>query len=241
MSRRAIFAPGEFYHIYNRGTEKRKIFLNHRDYERFLTLLYLANGEHPVDVKRQGSALSELLTRDRGKKLVDICAYCLMPNHFHLIIKEVEDGGISKFMQKLITGYTMYFNKTHERNGALFQGKFKSEHINEDRYMLYLIAYVHLNPVKLCDPKWKENGIADRRRSEKFLDNYTYSSYLDYCGRERLEKTIISMESLPSYTSTPKNFRSSITQWLNGQGSTLSKGVPPHGLGIHPVRPRKGI
>ncbi len=222
MSRNVVLSPGEFYHIYNRGTEKRKIFLNHRDYERFISLLYLANGELRVDIKRQGRTLVELLNQDRGKKLIDICAYCLMPNHFHLIVREPEGGGISKFMQKLVTGYTMYFNKTYERNGALFQGKFKSEHAHNDRYLSYLIAYLHLNPIKLLEHNWKEQGIKDRERAEKFLDGYTYSSFSDYCGYNRLEKIILSLDALPAYTSTPKSFRSSVTEWLNGQGSTLS-------------------
>ena len=225
MSRNVVIAPGEFYHIYNRGTEKRKIFLNSRDHERFLALLYLANGESKVDIKRQGRTLSELLMQDRGKRLVDICAYCLMPNHFHLIIKELEDGGISKFMQKLITGYTMYFNKVHERNGALFQGKFKSEHAAEDNYLNYLIAYVHLNPIKIIDPAWKESGIRNRKNAEKFLDSYGYSSFADYCGHDRMEKAILSLDALPAYTSTPKDFRSSIVEWLDGQGRTLSNGI----------------
>lgn len=222
MTRNTEFAPGEYYHIYNRGTEKRKIFLNRHDYKRFISLLYLANGEAPVDIKRQGRTLSELLVQDRGKKLVDICAYCLMPNHFHLIIKELNNGGVSKFIQKLITGYTMYFNKLHERSGALFQGKFKSEHATEDQHLNYLIAYVHLNPIKIIDPKWKEDGIRNRKNAEKFLDSYMYSSFPDYCGYDRPEKVILTLDAFPAYTSTPKDFRSSVTEWLAGQGSTLS-------------------
>jgi len=222
MGRNLTFAPGEFYHIYNRGTEKRKIFLSARDHERFLSLLYLANGEERVDMKRQGRTLSELMLQDKGKKLVEVCAYCLMPNHFHLILKEIDEGGISKFMQKIITGYTMYFNKNYERSGALFQGKFKSEHAKNDRYLKYLIAYLHLNPIKLFDSNWKENGIRDRKRAEKFLDGYIYSSFLDYCGNDRVEKSILSFESLPDYTSDLKNFRSSMAEWLDGQGSTLA-------------------
>ncbi|MEK7175830.1 MAG: transposase [Patescibacteria group bacterium] len=222
MSRNIILSPGEFYHIYNRGTEKRKIFLSRHDYERFISLLYLANGELRVDIKRQGRTLAELLNQDRGKKLIDICAYCLMPNHFHLIVRELEEGGISKFMQKLVTGYTMYFNKIHERNGALFQGKFKSEHAHNDHYLSYLIVYLHLNPIKLLERNWKERGIKDSKRAEKFLDNYMYSSFPDYCGYDRLEKIILSLDALPAYASTPKSFRSSITEWLSGQGRTLS-------------------
>jgi putative transposase len=223
MTRSTIITANEFYHIYNRGTEKRKIFLTKSDYERFLTLLYLANNTESVDLKRQGSTLSEFLDIDRKKPLVNICAYCLMPNHFHLILQEVEDGGISKFMQKLITGYTMYFNKINERNGSLFQGRFKAEHAEDDRYLKYLISYVHLNPVKLIDKNWKEAGIRDKKAAAKFLDTYAYSSFQDYCGIRRKEVKILNTEALPKYTETPKDFRSMVTDWLDGQGSTLSE------------------
>ena len=221
MSRKITLAPGEFYHIYNRGTEKRKVFLNRRDYHRFLSLLYLANGGLPIDIKQQGSTLSELLVQDRGKKIVDVCAYCLMPNHFHLIIKEIEEGGISKFMQKLMTAYTMYFNKRQERSGALFQGKFKIKHATDDRYLNYLIAYLHLNPIELFEHRWKEDGIHDREKAKQFLDSFHYSSFLDYSGLDRLEKVILSLEVLPLYVSTPRDFHSSITQWLDNSAQKI--------------------
>ncbi len=224
MARKINLVPGEFYHIYNRGTEKRQVFTKIYDYERFLSLLYIANSSIRVDLKKQGSTLSEILALERGKSLVNICAYCLMPNHFHLIINEKEDGGASKFMQKLITGYTMYFNKTYERSGALFQGRFKVEHADNDNYLSYLIAYIHLNPAKLIEPTWKETGIKDKNQVEKFLDNYRYSSYYDYSGNKRVESKIVNMSALPIYDELPKDFRSSVSQWLNKseQGSTLS-------------------
>ena len=119
MSRPFAFAEGEFYHLYNRGTEKRKIFLSERDYERFISLMFLSNSSQAVDVKLQGSNLDEILQNDRGKPLVAIGAYCLMPNHFHLLACEITKGGISKFMQKMTTGYTMYFNQKQKRVGPL--------------------------------------------------------------------------------------------------------------------------
>src|SRR3989344_8713263 len=102
MGRSIKFIPGEIYHIYNRGTEKRNIFSSRRDYERFLALLYLSNGEIPVHSQLQGSTLKEVQKNDQGKKLVEIIAYCLMPNHFHLLVSEKNQNGISRFMQKLI-------------------------------------------------------------------------------------------------------------------------------------------
>jgi putative transposase len=213
MTRTFTFAPGEFYHIYNRGTEKRDIFMSRSDQDRFLTLLYLANQSDPADLKLQGRTLLEKVERT-GIPLVEIVAYCLMPNHFHLLIREIKDGGISKFMQKVTTGYTMYFNKWHERSGSLFQGKFKATHVADDRYLRYLISYIHLNPVKLIEPKWKETGIIDKMRAEKYLETYTPSSYLDYLGKKRAEGMILANEVLPEYFSSGMDFKIFVTEWL---------------------------
>jgi hypothetical protein len=152
-----------------------------------------------------------------------------MPNHFHLIVKEVEEGGISRFMQKVNTAYTMYFNKIANRNGSLFQGRFKAQHANEDRYLSYLIAYLHLNPIKLVEPKWKEKGINDPKWAETFLNNYKYSSYLDYSRDvERVESKILSKNSLPQYHELPSDFSSSVKEWL-GWKSLQNKDIPLQG------------
>ena len=215
MARGVVFAPGEFYHIYNRGTDKRKIFDCRADYERFLLLLYLCNQTKHVDIKLQGRTVEELWGQREGEPLIDIAAYCLMPNHFHLIVREHTEGGVSKFIQKLITGYTMYFNTRHERSGALFQGKFKAVHVSDDRQLSYLISYVHLNPIKLIEPLWKEIGIEDQPRTEAYLEKYRYSSYQDYCGKIRLENKIINKTALPEYFTSPADFKKHVTEWLN--------------------------
>lgn len=216
MTRNINFVPGELYHIYNRGTEKRNIFITQKDYERFLCLLYVCNGTQPVDLKLQGSTLSKVNMFDRGEKLVEVTAYCLMPNHFHLIVRESIEGGISKFMQKLTTAYTMYFNKCRNRTGALFQGKFKAKHAsNTDNYLKYLIAYVHLNPIKLIDSQWKEKGIQNKKQAEKFLDQYRYSSYLDFVGKDRIENIILNKEVLPGYFGDKfEDFEGNMKEWL---------------------------
>ena len=215
MQRSFSFASGEFYHLYNRGTEKRDIFLSHTDYARFLTLLYLANQEIPTVLKIQGQTLEELVEERSGAPLVDIAAYCLMPNHFHLLVRGIEDGDIGKFMQKLTTGYTMYFNKKNERTGTLFQGRYKATHVADDRYLRYLISYIHLNPVKLIEPKWKEEGIDDQVRAEHYLEQYNASSYQDYLGKKRSEGMILSREVLPEYFSSGSDFKTFVTEWLS--------------------------
>ena len=186
MSRNIPFIEDHYYHIYNRGTEERKIFLNESYYKRFIALLYLCNSTEPVrSSPLQGRTLQNVFKVDRKDTLVDICTYCLMPNHFHILIREKTTGGISKFMQKLLTAYTMYFNTKNERTGALFQGKFKAKIINEDEYLWNLISYIHLNPIKLIEPTWRESGIMNKKSAESFLQKYKHSSYLDYYGEQR--------------------------------------------------------
>src|SRR3990167_6058915 len=124
MERKFSFSVGEFYHLYGRGVEKRTIFLDQSDYSRFIRLLYIANSEKPFEYKLvRGLPLEKV---NRGGSLVSIGAYCLMPNHFHLLVREKTEGGISKFMSKLMTAYSMYFNKKNSRTGRLFQNTFQA-------------------------------------------------------------------------------------------------------------------
>ena len=141
--RKQSFAVDEYYHLYNRGTEKRKIFLDKNDYDYFLFLMYICNTIKSIKLRDTDENF------DREETIVDIGAFCLIPNHFHILVREKIEGGISKYMLKLMTGYSMYFNKKKGRTGNLFQGKFKSEYIGNDNYLKYLFAYIHLNPVTL--------------------------------------------------------------------------------------------
>jgi putative transposase len=216
MTRQIQFAEGEYYHVYNRGTDKRKIFYSARDYERFLALMYVCNDEKAVNLDEQGRSLQQVARLQRGKPLVALCAYCLMPNHFHFVLKEIQPGGISKFMQKISTAYTMYFNSRQKRNGVLFQGKFKASHAVDDRYLKYLISYIHLNPVKIIDPAWKEIGIRDKKATEKYLYEYEYSSFLDFSGSKRIEGIIIDRDALPKWEEFQRLhfFENTPKEWL---------------------------
>jgi len=214
MTRPIIIAPEEFYHVYNRGVEKRKVFLSRADYDRFVALLYLANQTEPADLKYQGRSFSEMTEDRAGEPLVEIVAYCLMPNHFHLLLREMIEGGIARFMQKLTTGYTMYFNKRHERSGALFEGTYKARHADEDRYLRYLISYIHLNPIKLFDRKWKANGIQNRSGAERFLEKYEYSSYLDYFGKKRPQGKLLEQDIGREFFESLGDFKQCTAEWL---------------------------
>lgn len=194
MATRITMVPGEFYHCYNRSVEKIEIFKSPKDYQRFLGLMYLCNGTRNIRISDmmewnfEKTLVDTVL--DRGEPLVDICAYSLMPTHPHFIIREIVEQGTARFMQKVFTGYTLYFNKKYGRIGSLFVGTFKSKHISDDRYLKQVVPYVLFNPVELFEPKWKA-GKGNIELIEKSLREYPYSSLLDFFGEVRLENKII--------------------------------------------------
>jgi len=210
--RKISFSIGEYYHIYNRGAGKSDIFISDSDRKRFMKLLYVCNGTNSVVFKDIKNINFENI--DRGETLVDIGAYCLMKNHFHILLREKIENGISIFIQKLLTAYSKYFNKKNNRTGTLFEGPFKATHVDSDEYLKYLFAYIHLNPVKTIDSNWKENGITDDKKIERFLMSYPFSSYIDYIGISREWDKIIDKSSFPEYFSNYEEFHSFIKEWL---------------------------
>lgn len=194
--RKIKFIKGNFYHIYNRGVEKRNIFKNDDDQWRFLQGLFMFNDEKStanllwqLEKTRGGvtfGVLRDFLKIKGGNRepLVRILADCLMPNHFHLIIEEIKDGGISKFMHKLGIGYTEYFNNKYERVGSLFQGTFKAALIDNEEYLQYLLVYINvLNPGELIEPHLKENGIKNIEKLMQFAEQYQWSTNLEYLNK----------------------------------------------------------
>ncbi len=216
MTRALRFTTGEYYHIYNRGTEKRKIFESRGDYSRFSVLLYACNTLKPTNLREQGNRITDVIERERGETIVSVGAYCLMPNHFHLLVKEKVENGISRFMQKIQTAYTMYFNEKNQRTGALMQGKFKAVQAIDDRYLKYLISYIHLNPIKLIDSTWKETGIRNKVKAKNFLlDRYQYSSFIDYIGKQRPEASILEPKVLTDLVDHKEEITENLFDWFN--------------------------
>jgi putative transposase len=168
--RRQAIATDSFYHVYNRGVDKRKIFLSAKNYERFLEQMKKFN-----DLKPVGHIETK---RDPYKKIVRIIVYCLMPNHFHLLLKQSEDNGISKYLHRLETGYTMYFNKRHDRTGVLLQGTFKCKLVKTNSQLLQLSKYIHTNPIDVVRVK----GDTPEKLAKRLLQ-YRWSSLGEYVGR----------------------------------------------------------
>ncbi len=185
-------SAGEYYHVFNRGNNKQIIFLDNRDWARFLFLIiYL---QSPVVFQNLGRQVSYFV-KNRAfnisekeenkiieKRYVKLVNFALMPNHFHLILHELEEGGTAQYMQRVLCAYTKYFNVKYQKSGHLFQGPYKAVHVKNNRQLLYLSTYVHKNPIEI--PLWKNKE-----------DLYPWSSYQDFIKENRwgqlLEQDII--------------------------------------------------
>jgi len=206
------FVPEAYYHIYNRGVAKQKIFLDDQDYKTFLSYLKL----YLTFPNLQGPTLKVSPSRQLKNYFdqIKLLAYCLMPNHFHLFVWQKDANEITNFMRSLITKYAIYFNKKYKRTGGLFGGNFKSNLVNTDEYLKYMFSYIHLNPIKTIEPGWKKDGIKNIQRSVDFLKKYKWSSYQDYCEVNRIEGKILSRESFPGYFTDVEILKKEIFEWL---------------------------
>lgn len=194
--RKEEFSNGETYHIILRAIDDNLIFKDIDDYYRGIFSIYEFNNANPVDIwlRRQQRKKEKLLEALEGPSfqtperdlLVDILAFCFMPNHIHLLLRQVKDGGITKFMLKVGTGYAVYFNKKYQRKGYVFQNRFKSVYIKDNNQFIIVVPYIFTNPTALIEPGWKENGIREHSPEEviKFLENYKWSSYQDCIGKK---------------------------------------------------------
>lgn len=201
--RKVSFATDFIYHIYSRGVEKRKIYLDSNDYSRFVSIL-----EHYLKYDYPYSLLKERLKKVRSpqgrrnvflrletKRIeppVEIIAFCLMPNHYHLTLKQLVEDGITNFMHRMGTSYTNYFNIRQDRSGRLFESTFKAVLVETDAQLLHLTRYQHLNP-RVLDLKTPES-----------LINYHWSSLSTYLGKKRFP--FIKPEVAMSIFKTPKDY-----------------------------------
>ena len=167
------FAPGEFYHIYNRGVEGRNIFLEKDDYLRFLKGLAAFNSDIPIILNR---VYDEEIRSLQENKLAAVVSYCLMKNHIHLLARCEDEVKLALFLQKIFIGYTMYFNIKYQRSGVLFQGRSKSKHIDNDTYLKHVIDYIHLNPLDYSFHKWRNHKIKKLRKARDVIIQYPWSS-----------------------------------------------------------------
>jgi putative transposase len=210
-SRSYPLTTNEIYSVYNRGNSKQIIFHDEEDYLYFQKLLFIMN---QVTRMRSERTTSDPYALDRDEPLVAIGAYCLMPNHFHLLLLQKAEDGISKFMQKLSTAYVMYYNNKHDHSGSLFEGKYKTTHASDDDYIKSVFAYIHLNPLKILHPDWKAMLANKVTASEDVLTKHPYSSIHYFLGAMAPEDAIIDTEGFPAYIFSSKDFLHNIHKWF---------------------------
>lgn len=178
-------APGEHYHIFNRAINKQTIFHNFNDYVRFLFLIiYIQSPVKVLHISRIVKDLEKYCTgQSRAlatgyeekiikKRVVELVSFCIMPNHFHLMVKELEEGGMADYMQRVLTAYSKYYNTKYEKSGHVFQGPYRAVHVEDNEQLLHLSAYIHRNPRELSEWFRKE-------------DKYPWSSYKDCIEKNR--------------------------------------------------------
>jgi len=223
--RKIKFEQGKIYHIFNRGVEKRDIFVNDSDRWRFLQGMFLFNDESSSSgllwhLENKGGGLNfktlqEALIKhpEQRDPLAKIMADCLMPNHFHLLIQEIKEGGISRFMHKLGTGYTGYFNKKYKRVGGLFQGTFMAVPVENDLHLQYLLVYINaLNPGQLIEPNLKEEGVKDLDSVMNYIDNFQWSTHQEYSGKR--DSIVIDKGILNEFFKTPEDYKNLVRNVL---------------------------
>ncbi|MBL4644239.1 MAG: transposase [Candidatus Pacebacteria bacterium] len=218
MQRKVQFEVGEFYHIYNRGIDKRKIFFSTGDWIQFQRLLFICNyagAIKPRTDRTKKLTLHAIRKSRKDKSYVDIVAYTMMPNHFHLLLSEKLEGGITAFMRKLMTSYVMYMNKKYNRTGGLMCRPFRSKHVDSDEYFRWLVTYIHLNPVAQIKSSLKELGVENKKEAQEFLKNYRYSSYKDYFVSDRDESLILSKDISPLDISDLEDIRDMLNEIEN--------------------------
>ncbi|OGZ63443.1 MAG: hypothetical protein A2402_01075 [Candidatus Staskawiczbacteria bacterium RIFOXYC1_FULL_37_43] len=187
--RKEQFTNDEIYHIIIRGLDDSLIFKDINDYYRGIFSIYEFNNAKHIEIRKRREERKREKTSgvpdsvvDKREKLVDILAFCFMPNHIHLLLKQVKNGGIVKFMNKSGSGYAGYFNRKYKRKGYVFQNRFRSVPIGDDNQLRTIFNYIHVNPISLIEPGWKENGIDNLDKAVSFLEDYKWSSYSDYIG-----------------------------------------------------------
>lgn len=188
--RKEQFKNGDIAHVILRGIDGNAIFKDINDYYRGIFSIYEFNNINPVTIQHKREARNRFKQSrgqtstfiDKRDKIVDLLCFCFMSNHIHLLVKQIKDDGITKFMQKIGTGYAGYFNRKYRRKGHLFQDTFSAIKIKTDQQLKIVFAYIHTNPLSLKNLEWKTIRIKNIEEARNFLENYKWSSYLDYIG-----------------------------------------------------------
>ncbi|MEK7146649.1 MAG: transposase [Patescibacteria group bacterium] len=193
--------------------------MDNQDFLRFIHDLFEFNDENWVNNvyrhfhNKSKSRLNYKDRREPRKLLVDILAFCLMPNHYHLLLSPRIENGISKFMKKMNMGYAKYFNEKYQRKGALFEGRYKSIAIKNETHFIHLPFYIHLNPLDLISPEWRKRELTNYKKAIEFLESYRWSSHLDYLGKKNFP-SVTKRDFLLKFFGNENEYKKSIYNWL---------------------------
>lgn len=218
--KRPLLKNDEIYHVVIRGTGDSIIFKDENDHYRGVFSLFEFNDEHSVLIRerrRQRLEAKKKGEKDfaaKREKLVEILAFCFMPNHIHLLLKQIKDNGITNFMRKLGAGYARYFNEKYKRKGHLLQGRFRAVHIRNEEQLKNVFVYIHTNPISLIEPGWKKGKIKNLKKTIEFLTKkYRWSSYWDYIDRKNFP-SVTDRSFLSEIFGGEKNCKNAIKKWI---------------------------
>lgn len=233
--RKEQFVNGEIYHIVIRVIDDNLLFKDIDDYYRGIFSIYEFNTKEPIVIRvqrqvrakikkiiRETKNFLEKTNRDRisvdvRDKLVEVLTFCFIPNHLHLLLRQIKDDGITKFMTKLGIGYGGYFNRKYGRKGYVFQNRFSAIHIKTEEQLKTVFVYIHTNPISLIEPKWKEIGIKNPEKAIEFVENYKWSSYPDYIGKKNFP-SVTDRELILKIMGGEKGCKEFVEAWIKYKG-----------------------
>jgi putative transposase len=232
MPHREELITGEIYHIILRALDDNLIFKDINDYYRGIFSIYEFNNDNSVEIwRRRRDRIAEKKREkmwevgsptilDKRDRFVDVLAFCFMPNHVHLLLKQIKNEGVSKFMQKIGGGYGRYFNDKYKRKGYVFQNRFKSVHIQDDKQLMIVVPYIFTNPVALIEPGWKEHGVKNHSIEKiiKFLKDYKWSSYQDCIGMKNFS-SVTQRDFLLEAMGDEQGLKDAIKNWIEYKNS----------------------
>ncbi len=225
-SKRPQLVNNEIYHLVLRSVGDTRIFNNENDYYRGIFSIYEFNNSNLVDIWRRRQLRKQEKVREKqssfegqtlktsGERdvLVDILAFSFMPNHIHLLVRQLKNNGVSQFMQKLGTGYAVYFNKKYNRKGHLFN-RFRAVHIKSEEQFKNVFVYIHTNRISIIEPSWKEKGIRNHKKITEFLENDKWHSYPDYLGKNNFN-SVTNREFLSKILGGVDGCRQAVDNWV---------------------------
>lgn len=227
--RNISFAEGEYYHIYLRGVDKRDIFHSENDYNSFAESLYLfndSNYSHKNDPFDKITKITghHLFGMDRNP-FVSLISWTLMPNHYHLFLRQEQKNGISRFLHKANKAYSLNYNHKYQRNGTLFEGPFHAKHISNEAYLYHIALYVHLNILDLTPHLWRNGEVTDWNSAFEFMDRYEWSSHRLYVGCDQ-SLPIVNEDLAKSLFVSSNEYRDSLKFWSSRMINTDSFSRP---------------